>query len=146
MTAKAAFTAAEQGAKAIADAVAERIQADRTKTTEREVELEHLVMDGSRPASDRRVWASELDRLKARTFSATPDEVSAFDAELSAAQEAVGDLNRLQGEIRTAIQTVNGAITELRAQTLGDPHSGLWPSWLESDRKAFATLCREVGE
>lgn len=50
-TAKAAFTAAEQGAKAITDAVAERIEADRKQTAERVAELGRLVQDGSRPAS-----------------------------------------------------------------------------------------------
>lgn len=143
--AKLALSSARRAAEAVQGAIAERIRADKEQTDERVAELSGLIADGSRPASARRVWELELSQLKARTFGATPDEVAAFDAEMSAAQEAAGDLNRLQREIREAIQTVNGAITELRAQTLGDPCTGLWGNWLESDRKAFAALCREVG-
>lgn len=143
--AKLALSSAQRAAEAIRAVVAERIEADRAQTGERVAELEHMVEDESRPTSARRVWEMELDQLKARTFGATTGEIGAFDAEMSAAQEAVEDLNRLQREIREAIQTVNGAITELRAKTVGDSCSGLWSSWLESDRKAFAPLCREVG-
>lgn len=144
-TAKAAFTAAEQGAKAIADAVAERIGADKKQTAERVAELEGLMMDGSRPASARRVWASELDRLKARTFCATPDDVAAFNGEMEAAVEAVSDINRLQREIRAAISSVEAEIKALRAQTLGDPATGLWENRLDGVRKSFKLICREMG-
>lgn len=144
-TTKSAFTAAEQGAKVIVDTVAERIQADRAQTVARMAELEHLIKDGSRPASARRVWELELSQLQARTFGATPDEVAAFDAEMSAAGEAVADLGRLQREIREAISGVETEIKKLRAQTLEDPFSGLRGNWLEGDRKAFAALCQGVG-
>ena len=142
---KAAFTAAEQGAKAISEAVAERIQADRAQTAERVAELERLVQDGSRPASARRIWQAELDQLKTRTFCATPDEWKAFDAEMLAAQEAVADFARLQREIREAISSVEAEIKKMRAQTLGDPATGLWENRLEGVRKSFKPLCREVG-
>lgn len=144
-TTKSAFTSAEQGAKVIVDAVAERIQADRAQTAERVAELERLIGDGSRPASARKVWELELAQLKARTFSATPDERKAFDAEMLAAQEAVADFGRLQREIREAISGVETEIKKMRAQTLGDPATGLRGNWLEGDRKSFAALCREVG-
>lgn len=72
-------------------------------------------------------------------------ERAAFGGELSAAQEAIGDMNRLQGEIREAISAVNAAITELRAKTLGDPLTGLWENRLDGARKGFAPLCQEVG-
>lgn len=143
--AKLALSSAQRAAEAIRAAVAERIEADRAQTAERVAELERMVQDGSRPASARRVWEQELSRLQGRMFNATPDEVAAFDTEMSAAREAVEDLNRLQREIREAIQTVNGAIAELRAQTLGDPSTGLWGNRLDSLRKGFAPLCREVG-
>lgn len=142
--AKLALSSARRAAEAVQGAVAERIKADKAQTGERVAELSGLISDGSRPVSVRRVWELELAQLKARTFGANPDEVAAFDAEMSAAHETVGDLNRLQREIREAVQTVNGAIAELMAQTLGDPCTGLWGNWLESDRKAFAALCREV--
>ena len=51
-------------------------------------------------------------------------------------------MRRLQGKIREAISAVNGAITELRAQTLGDPVTGLWENRLDGVRKGFAPLCR----
>ena len=140
--ARLAFTTAERAAEAIRAAVAERIEADRTQTAERVTELERMVKDGSRPASARRVWEQELSKLQGRTFSATPDEVAAFDTEMLEAQEAVDDMYRLHGEIREAISAVNGAITELRSQTLGDPATGLWENRLEGVRKAFAPLCR----
>ncbi len=143
-TAKLAFSAAERGAKAIWEAVAARIETDKKQASEREAELSELIADGSRPTSARRVWELELAQLKGRTFGATPDEATAFDGELAAAQEAVEDLGRLQREIREAIQTVNKAVAELRAQTLGDPNTGLWGNWLEGDKKSFAALCREV--
>lgn len=143
--AKLALSSARRAAEAVQGAIAERIRADKVQADERAAELERLVRDGSRPVSARRVWELELSQLKARTFGATPDERKAFDAEMTAAQDAADDLRRLQREIREAIQTVNEVVTELRAQTLGDPCSGLWSSWLESDRKAFAALCREVG-
>lgn len=143
-TTKRAFNVAHQAAKDIAAAVSERIEAERTRSAERLEELGRMINDTSRPASARRIWQAEFDQLQTRTFCATPDEAAAFDAEMSAAQEAVTDLGRLQREIREAIQTVNGAITELREQTLGDPCTGLWSSWIESDRKTFAVLCREV--
>lgn len=142
--ARLAFSAAECGAKAIREAVAERIEADKKQTDERVAELSELIADGSRPTSARRVWEIELDKLKGRTFGATPDEVAAFDGEMAAAQAAIEDLGRLQREIREAIQTVNKAVAELRAQTLGDPNTGLWKNRLEGDGKAFAALCREV--
>lgn len=144
-TAQLAFTTAERAAEAIRAAVAERIKAEKKQTTERLAELERMVKDGSRPESARRIWEQEFDRLLGRTFSATPEETAAFDSEMTAAQEAVEDMNRLQGEIREAVSAVNGAITELRAQTLGDPVTGLWENRLEGVRKAFAPLCREVG-
>lgn len=144
-TAKLALSSARRAAEAVQGAIAERIRADKAQTDERVDELSGLIADGSRPASARRVWELELSKLKARTFGATQDELKAFDAEMTAAQEAVDDLKRLQREIRKAIQTVNRAITELRAQTLGDSCTGLWGAWLEDDRKAFAALCREVG-
>lgn len=144
-TARLAFTTAERAAEAIQGAVAERIRAAKAQTAERVAELERMVQDGSRPASACRVWRQELDRLRGRTFSATPDEAAAFDTEMAAAQEAVEDMRRLQGEIREAISAVNGAITELRAQTLGDPVTGLWENRLDGVRKGFAPLCREAG-
>lgn len=143
--ARLAFSTSERAAEAIRAAVAERIEANRTQTAERVAELERMVQDGSRPASARRVWEQELSKLQGRTFSATPDEAAAFDSEMSAAQEAVEDMNRLQREIRETISAVNGAITELRAQTLGDPVTGLWENRLDGVRKGFAPLCREVG-
>lgn len=143
--AKLALSSARRAAEAVQGAIAERIRADKEQTAERMTELSGLIADGSRPASARRVWELELAQLKARTFGATPDERKEFDAEMTAAQDAADDLSRLQREIREAIQTVNVAIAELRAQTLGDPCSGLWGDWLESDRKAFSALCREVG-
>lgn len=144
-TARLAFSTAERAAASIRDAVAERIKAEQKQTAERVTELERMVKDGSRPASARRVWEQELDRLSCRTFSATPDEVAAFDAELSAAQGAIADMCRLQGEIRTAISDINEAIKELRAQTLGDPVTGLWENRLDGVRKSFVPLCREAG-
>lgn len=144
-TARLAFSTAERAAESIREAVAERIKAEQAQTAGRVAELERLVQDGSRPASARRVWELEFDQLKARTFSATLDEAAAFDNEVAAAQEAVDDMYRLQGEIREAISAVNGAITELRAQTLGDPVTGLWENRLDGVRKGFAPLCREVG-
>lgn len=144
-TTKSAFTSAEQGAKVIVDTVAERIQADRVQTAERVAELERLVRDRSRPVSARRVWELELTQLQARTFCATPDEREAFYAEMLAAQEAVADLGRLQREIRAAISSVEAEIKALRAQTLGDPATGLWENRLEGVRKSFKPLCREVG-
>lgn len=143
-TARLAFTTAERAAESIRDAVAERIKAKQKQTAERVAELERMVQDGSRPVSARRVWEQELDRLRGQTFSATHDEAAVFDTEMAAAQEAVEDMNRLQGEIREAISAVNGAITELRAQTLGDPVTGLWENRLDGVRKGFAPLCREV--
>lgn len=143
-TAQLAFTTAERAAEAVRAAVAERIQAEKEQTTERLAELERMVKDGSRPASARRIWEQELSRLQGRTFGATPDEAAAFDTEMAAAQEAVEDMRRLQGEIREAISAVNGAITELRAQTLGDPVTGLRENRLDGVRKGFAPLCREV--
>lgn len=143
--AKLAFSSAERAAASIRAAVAERIEADRTQTAERVAELEGMTADTSRPASARRVREQELDRLRARTFGATPDEAAAFDSEMAAAQEAVEDMNRLQAEIREAISAVNGAITELRSRTLGDPVTGLWENRLDGVRKGFAVLCREVG-
>ena len=140
-TAQLAFTTAERAAEAIRAAVAERIEADRTQTAERVTELERMMKDGSRPASARRIWEQELSRLQGQTFGATPDE-AAFDSEMAAAQEAMEDMNRLQGEIREAISAVNGAITELRSQTLGDPVTGLWENRLDGVRKGFAALCR----
>lgn len=97
--AKLALSSARRSAEAIQGAVTERIRADKAQTAERVAGLERLVRDGSRPASARRVWELELSQLKARTFGATPDEVAAFDAEMAAAGEAVGDLNRLQREM-----------------------------------------------
>lgn len=144
-TARLAFLTAERAAESIRDAVAERIKAEQKQAAERGAELEHMVKDGNRPASARRVWEQELDRLSCRTFSATPDEVAEFDAEMSAAREAVDDMCRLQGEIRTAISDINEAIKELRAQTLGDPVTGLWENHLDGVRKGFSPLCREVG-
>lgn len=143
-TARLAFTTAERAAESIRDAVAERIKAEQKQTAARIAELKSMIQDKSRPESARRVWEQELGRLKGRTFSATPDEAAAFDSEMSAAQEAVEDMNRLQGEIREAISAVNGAITELRAQTVGDPVTGLWENRLDGVRKGFAPLCREV--
>lgn len=141
-TAKLAFSSAERAAASIRDAVAERIEADRTQTAERVAELEGMTADTSRPASARRVWEQELDRLKARTFGATPDEAEAFNAELSAAQEAADDMYRLQGEIRAAIGDISEAIRELRSKTLGDSATGLWENRLDGVRKGFAPLCR----
>lgn len=140
--AQLAFTTAERAAEAIRAAVAERIEAEKTQSTERLAELERMVKDGSRPASARRIWEQELDRLRGRTFNATPEETAAFNSEMVAAQEAVEDMNRLQGEIREAISAVNGAITELRSKTLGDPVTGLWENRLDGVRKDFAALCR----
>lgn len=124
--AKLALSFARRAAEAVQGAIVERIRADKEQTAERVTELSGLIADGSRPASTRRVWELELAQLKARTFGATTDERKAFDAEMTAAQDAADDLSRLQREIRETIQTANGAITELRAQTLGDPCSGLW--------------------
>lgn len=143
-TAKLAFSSAQRAAEDITAAVAERIQADRAQTAERVAELERLVRDGSRPASARRVWEMELAQLQGRTFSATQDEVAAFEAEITMAEEAVQDFHRLQREIREAIQTINEAITELRKQTLGDPATGLWGNRLEGVQKQFKPLCQEV--
>lgn len=143
-TAKFAFSTAEREAESIRDAVAERIKAEQAQTAGRMAELERMVQDGSRPASARRVWEQELGRLKGRTFSATPGEAAAFDTEMSAAQEAVDDMYRLQGEIRAAISDINEAIKELRAQNLGDPATGLWENRLDGVRKGFAPLCRKV--
>lgn len=140
-TARLSFTTAERAAESIRDAVAEQEQ-----IAERVAELECMVQDGSRPASALRIWRQELDRLRGRTFSATPDEAAAFDTEMAAAQEAGEDMRRLQGKIREAISAVNGAITELRAQTLGDPVTGLWENRLDGVRKGFAPLCRGVSE
>lgn len=145
-TAKLAFSTAERAAESIRDAVAERIKAEQAQTAGRMAELERMVQDGSRPASAHRVWEQELSGLQGRTFSATPDEAAAFDSEMSAAQEAVDDMYRLRGEIREAISAANGAITELRAQTLGDPITGLWENRLDGVRKGFAPLCRGVSE
>lgn len=144
-TAKLAFSTAERAAESIRDAVAERIKAEQAQTAGRMAELERMVQDGSRPASARRVWEQELSGLRGRTFSATPDETAAFDSEMSAAQEAVDDMFRLQGKIRAAISDINEAIKELRAQTLGDPVTGLWENRLDGVRKGFAPLCREAG-
>ncbi len=144
--AKLALSSTQRAAEALREAVAERFQADKAQTAERVAELESLIADGRRPASACRVWELELTQLKNRTFGATTDEVAAFNGELAAAQEAIGDLNRLQREIREAIHAVNGAITELRAQTLGDPSTGLWENRLDGVRKSFALLCQEAGE
>lgn len=143
-TARLAFSTAERAAEAIRAAVAERIKAEQEKTAERVAELEGMVQDGSRPVSARRVWEQELDRLRGRTFSATPDESAAFDSEMEKAKDATNDMCRLQGEIRAAISDINEAIKELRAQTLGDPVTGLWENRLDSVRKGFAPLCREA--
>lgn len=144
-TARLAFSTAERAAESIRDAVAERIKAEQAQTAGRMAELERMVQDGRRPASARRVWEQELSKLQGRTFSTTPDEAAAFDNEVAAAKEAVDDMYRLQGEIREAISAVNGAIAELRAQTLGDPVTGLWENRLDGVRKGFAPLCREAG-
>lgn len=143
-TARLAFLTAERAAEFIRDAVAERIKAEQKQTAARIAELKSMIQDKSRPESARRVWEQELGRLKGRTFSATPDEAAAFDSEMSAAQEAVDDMYRLQGEIRTAISDINEAIKELRAQSLGDPSTGLWGNRLDGVRKGFSALCREV--
>lgn len=143
-TTKSALTAAEQGARAIMDAVATRIETDEKQTAERVAELEHMVEDESRPASARKVWELELSQLQARTFGATPDEVAAFNGEMQVARAAVADLGRLQREIREAISGVETEIKKLRAQTLGDPVTGLWENRLDGVRKGFAPLCREV--
>lgn len=144
-TARLAFSTAERAAEAIRAAVAERIKAEQKQTAERVAELDCMVQDEGRPASARRVWDQELSKLQGRTFSATPNEAAAFDTEMAAAKEAVGDMYRLQGEIRTAISDINEAIKELRAQTLGDPVTGLWENRLDGVRKGFAPLCREAG-
>lgn len=140
--AKLAFSAAQRATEAVRGAVVERIEADRAQTAEQVSELETMIADTSRPASARRVWQQELDRLKGRTFGATPDEVAAFNAELAAAQEAVEDMRRIQGEIRVAISDINEAVKELRADTLGDPLGGLREGHIDSVRKSFAPLCR----
>lgn len=144
-TTKLAFSTAQRAAEAIQAAVAERIKADRTQTAERVSELETMIADTSRPASARRVWEQELSKLHGRTFSATPEETAAFNAELAAAREAVEDMRRIQGEIRAAIGVVSSAISELRGQTLGDPLGGLREGHIDSARKDFEQLCREVG-
>lgn len=144
-TARLAFSTAERAAESIRDAVAERIKAEQKQTAARVAELESMIQDKSRPESARRVWEQELSRLQGRTFSATHDEAAAFDTEMSAAQESVDDMCRLQGEIRAAISDINEAIKELRAQTLGDPVTGLWENRLDGVRKGFAPLCMEVG-
>lgn len=145
VTAKLAFSAAQRGAEAIRAAVAERIEDDKKRTAERVSELETMIADTNRPASARRVWEQELSRLQGRTFSATPDEVAAFNTEIAAAQEAVEDMRRIQGEIRAAIGDVSAAISELRGQTLGDPLGGLREVHIDSARKDFEQLFREVG-
>ena len=142
MAAKLAFSTAQRAAEAIQAAVTERIKADRTQTAERVDELKRMTADSSRPASARRIWQQELSRLQGRTFSATADECAAFDAELSAAQEAVEDMRRIQGEIRAAIGDINEAIKALRADTLGDPLGGLREGHIDSARKGFEQFCR----
>ena len=141
-TAKLAYSSAEQAAESIRAAVGERIEDDKKRTAGRVSELGTMIADTSRPASARRVWEQELSRLQGRTFSATPEETAAFDAELSAAWEAVEDMRRLQGEIRAAIGGISEAIRELKGKTLGNPATGLWKNRLDGVRKNFEPLCR----
>lgn len=141
-TTKQAFKTAEQGAKDISAAVAERIEGEKEQVADRLAELKKMVADTSRPASARRVWQQELSRLQARTFAATEEEE--FDSEIAAAEEAKGDLLRLQREIRDVSDSVKEAIAALRSKTYGDQQPGLMGNWLEGTRKEFDRLCREV--
>lgn len=144
-TAKLAFSAALEAAKGIRDAAAERIRTERKQTADRLAELGTMTADSSRPESARRLWRQELDRLRGRTFSATPEEKAAFDSEITAAAAAVSDLHQLQGRIRDTISDVNQAITTLRAATLGDQSSISWENCIDGEKKGFEIVCREVG-
>lgn len=137
---KSAFMRGHDAAKDISAAVRSRLEAERVQTAERISELEQRKGDPGCGVTVRRMIDLELEQLQNRAKPApTPEEVEAFRQEITAAEDAVRDMQALRAKIRQAIDAANTEAKQVRSETLGfdvDLRGG----WLDGIRRDFDCL------
>lgn len=136
-TCKSAFIRGHDAAKDISAAVRSRLEAERVQAAERISELEQRKDDPGCGVTVRRMADLELEQLRNRTKPVpTPEEIEAFCQEITAAEDAVRDMQALKGRIRQVIDAVNAEAKRLRSETLGFDVD-LRGAWLDGIRKDF---------
>lgn len=138
---KSAFKRSHEAAKDICAAVRYRLATEDARVDEKISELERRLNEPGCNATVRRVIAMELEQLRNRTAPApTPEEIEAFQQEITAAETAAQDLRQLREKIRQAIGDLNETIQQMRSETLGNQNVDLYERWLEGVRRDFARL------
>lgn len=135
-----AYLDAHGRAKDVLGAVKSRLEAEQTQTAARMAELEAQKQDPGRSETVRRMAALELKQIKNRAASApTPEEIEAFQQEITTADDAVRDMRVLKQKVREAIDAVNAEVARLRGETLGHD-TDLRIRWLDRLKQEFDRL------
>ena len=121
----------------------ERIEAEKAETAAKITELEQQAADENRTQTVRDLAAAELEKLKTKTFSATPGERAAFRDLLTRAETATQDLKTLKHQARTASRILLKQI-ETMTKSVTDYHVDHFPEQLRGFEADFAELCKEV--
>ena len=138
---KSAFKRSHEAAKDICAAVRYRLEAEDAQVDERISELERRQNEPGCNATVRRVIAMELEQLRNRTAPApTPEEIEAFQQEITAAETAAQDACQLRTKIRQAVNDLDAKVQQMRSETLGNQNVDLYERWLEGVRRDFARL------
>lgn len=138
-----AFDAAREETADMISATKARIQMERDLAGSRIAELEQTANNLDRSDTVRRVAAAELEKLRKQRIAATQEEQEAVADLIKQQRIAHRDLIELQKTTRTALETLNDCIEEIRAAVLGydTRHK---EGFINGYEKEFATLCEEV--
>ena len=137
---KLAFQAAQKTAGDIIESAKTRINQERAQTAERIEALEAQQNDPDRSDTVRKISGLQLEQLRARSFTPSEEELSAFGESVDEMHAIEREMSGLRSQIHDMLDGVAEEVQRMRSETVGDSCANLYARWIDGIEKDFEVL------